>query len=250
MVFNQARRRPGKSLLVGVPGGVPSETARKHKDKHEEAHRKGVKDNHKKQIAIFFGGETGTCESLAQTLSQKGSERGLEFNIQSLDVATENLPADRASVIITSSYEGKPPGNAKKFVTWLEQLSKTPNKLKDIKYAVYGVGNSDWAATYHRIPILVDDLVAKLGGERIVQAGFSNVKEDLIGPWEDWSDELIAKLSGSQTAPDNNIGVEVTVQSSDLAQRLGGREMNIGQRCAMPGDEKDRQKCSIDSLPS
>lgn len=89
-------------------------------------------------------------------------------------------------MIITSSYEGKAPANAKKFVSWLEQLASKPgneSKLSKVQYAVYGVGNSDWATTFHRIPKLVDETMTKLGAQTVIKAGYSNVKSDLIGPW-------------------------------------------------------------------
>ena len=78
----KVRRRPGKSLMTGIPGGVPSEQAQKHKDQHEQAHSSQAADGPPKKIDIFFGGETGTCESLAQTLSERGPDYGLGFNIQ------------------------------------------------------------------------------------------------------------------------------------------------------------------------
>ena len=224
----KVRRRPGKNLMTGIPGGVPSQAAQKHKDQHEQAHRPRADDGEKKQVSVFFGGETGTCESLAQSLLEKAPEYGLQIDVQGLDSATENVSADRPSIIITSSYEGNPPGNAKSFVCWLERLASTSVKLPKVIYAVYGVGNSDWASTFHRIPKLVDDTISKLGGERIVEAGYSDVKTDLVGPWEDWSEKLLQALSGGKGAVDSTPGVEVSIQNSKLSQTLGGEEMTIG----------------------
>lgn len=221
----KVRRRPGKSLLTGIPGGIPSETAEKHKDQHEKAHPSKAADGAGKQVTVFFGGETGTCESLAQALAE--NDYGIAVDIKSLDAATEHLPEGENCVIITSSYEGKPPGNAKKFVSWLEQLEKNSGKLPKVKYAVYGVGNSDWAGTFHRIPKLVDETVGKLGGEHIIDAGYSDVKEDLIGPWEDWSEKLLQAVSGNKEAA-SPAGAEVSIEPSKIPQTLGGEEMNVG----------------------
>lgn len=225
----KVRRRPGKSLLTGIPGGVPSQAAEKHKDQHEAANKpKGSTDGERKLVNVFFGGETGTCESLAQALSDKGADYGLQFNVNGLDAATENLSSAQPNIIITSSYEGKPPGNAKKFVSWLEHLGKDSGKLSKVQFAVYGVGNSDWANTFHRIPKLVDETLEKLGGERIIDAGYSNVKIDLVGPWDEWNEKLCQALSGSKTTVDSTPGVEVSIRPSGLPQALAGEEMNIG----------------------
>ena len=223
----RVRRRPGKSLMTGIPGGLPSDTAQKHKEQHEEAHQRKTADGPNKQVAVFYGGETGTCESLAQALSEKGGNYNLQMDIQNLDSATENLPTDCPIVIITSSYEGKPPANAKTFVSWLEQLASNRGRLPKVSYAVYGVGNSDWASTFHRVPQLVDDSIGKLGGERIMEAGYSNVKTDLIGPWEEWSEKLCQSISGSKGA-DGATGVDISIESSKLPRTLGGEEMTTG----------------------
>ena len=224
----KVRRRPGKTLLTGIPGGAPSQAAEKHKDQHEAAQKPKAAEGEKKQVNVFFGGETGTCESLAQALSDKGSDYGLQFDVNGLDSATENLSTAQPNIIITSSYEGKAPGNAKKFVSWLEHLNPSSDKLSKVQFAVYGVGNSDWANTFHRIPKLVDETIEKLGGKRVIDAGYSNVKTDLVGPWDEWSEKVCQALSGSKSSVDSTPGVEVSVQSSKLPETLGGEEMNIG----------------------
>jgi cytochrome P450 / NADPH-cytochrome P450 reductase len=215
-------------MLLGIPGGVPAETAEKHKDQHEVSHAAPTRPSGEtKPVAVFFGGETGTCESLAQTLQEKGSESGLDIEIQKLDSATEGLAEDRPNIIITSSYEGHPPANAKKFVSWLEHLDSNSGKLAKVEYAVFGVGNSDWASTFHRIPKLCDKTMANLGGERITEAGFSDVKNDLVGPWEEWSANLIQALSGNKETTANS-SLEVTIEASKIPQTLGGDDIRNG----------------------
>ena len=45
-----------------------------------------------------------------------------------------SLPKEGAVLIVTSSYNGKPPSNAGQFVQWLEELK--PDELKGVQYAV------------------------------------------------------------------------------------------------------------------
>lgn len=119
------------------------------------------------------------------------------MEVQELDDAVEKLPTDKPVVIITPSYEGRPPDNAKKFVAWLEKLAAKKSQLSPgTKYCVFGVGNSDWVHTFHRVPRLIDDTLAALGCERILDVDFANVKRDLTGPWEAWSEKLCLALSG------------------------------------------------------
>jgi cytochrome P450/NADPH-cytochrome P450 reductase len=51
----------------------------------------------------------------------------------------------------TYCYNGAPPDNATQFVKWLG--SDLPrDAFAKARYAVFGCGNSDWAATYQSVP--------------------------------------------------------------------------------------------------
>lgn len=132
-------------------------------------------------------------------------------------------------VIISASYEGLPSDNAKKFVAWLEGLQDDQSPLEDMKCAVFGVGNSDWASTYHRIPKLTHDLTSKAGATTIVEPGFTNVKEDPVGPFEDCLDKLIITLSdGTADVQKLKSTVEVSIQQNPSLQKLGTKALNYG----------------------
>jgi cytochrome P450 / NADPH-cytochrome P450 reductase len=150
------------------------------------------------------------------------------IDISSLDSAVENLKKDAANIIITASYEGQPPDNAKKFFTWLQ--NQKGSVLEGVKYSVMGVGNSDWVSTFHRIPKAIDEQMTALGGKAIVPAGYTNVKTDLMGPFEDWTDAVLEKLAGGVTSPvdDEKPAIKVAVERSTLARDLGDEKMGIG----------------------
>lgn len=92
-----------------------------------------------KLMSIYFGGNMGTCESLAQTVAQSSVTHGFKAVVKPLDEATDNLPKDQPVIIITASYEGEPPDNASLFFTWLKGLDGEP--LKGVQYSVFGCGN-------------------------------------------------------------------------------------------------------------
>ena len=234
----KVRRRPGRSLMVGIPGGGAYQ---QHEEARQNQHQQqnGSSTVHEtkkpeKPVSVFFGGNMGTSESLVQSLSKSAPEFGLDLmDIRDLDAAVGNMPTDRPCVIITPSYEGRPPDNAKKFVAWIEKLASEGDKLPaGTKFAVFGVGNSDWVHTFHRIPRLIDETLAQLGAERIIEAGFANVKRDLVGPWEVWSEKLCMSLSGTtkQERPDR-VGVDVLIRTNNLntlPQVHGGEQMAVG----------------------
>ncbi|KAL8862226.1 MAG: hypothetical protein Q9178_001233 [Gyalolechia marmorata] len=236
----RVRRRADRSLNVGIPGGARQEheKARQTQQQAQHSHQNGVSATYevKKPVSVFFGGNMGTSESLVQALERSAPTYGLELiDNQDLDTATKNktLPTDRPTVIIIPSYEGRPPDNAKKFVSWIEQLASKGERLPPgTKFAVFGVGNSDWTHTFHKVPKLVDQTLEQLGAERIMEAGFANVKRDLVGPWESWSEKLCMTLSGitNPTNPDR-VGVDVRIEKNNLTtlpQALGGEQMAVG----------------------
>ena len=93
----------------------------------------------KKPMSILFGSNTGTCQSLASTLANAAAGHGYDATVLAMDMAAESVPKDQPVVLITASYEGQPPDNAARFVTWLEGLKG--NELTGVKYAVYGCGH-------------------------------------------------------------------------------------------------------------
>ncbi|KAI1172041.1 cytochrome P450 [Nemania sp. FL0916] len=229
----KVRRRPGRSLILGIPGGSTVEQYERPNQKPLSSQAQNHNADSEadpvatQPISVFYGGNMGTSESLARALERSAPDFGLRVvEIQELDTLTERLPIENPCVIITSSYEGRPPDNAKKFMSWAEQLASKGETLPEgTRYCVFGVGNSDWTHTFHRVPTLVDQYLTSLGCEQIIEAGFANVKRDLVGPWETWSEKLCMGLAGitKQERPDQ-IGVDVHIDShqwSTVAQTPG-----------------------------
>jgi cytochrome P450/NADPH-cytochrome P450 reductase len=226
----RARRRPSRHSMIGIPGGG----AYQDKTARQNQHQDGLNPTDfqdKKPVSVFFGGNMGTSENLVHALSRSAPDFGLDVvDVRDLDAAMENLPTDRPFIIVAPSYDGRPPDNGKKFVAWMEQLVAKGKKLPTgTKFAVFGLGNSDWVNTFHRIPRLIDEMLAQLGGERIIEAGFANVKQDIVGPWETWSEQVLMSLSG--TTKQEEVGVDVQIERSTLntlPQVLGGEKMSVG----------------------
>jgi cytochrome P450 / NADPH-cytochrome P450 reductase len=164
----------------------------------------------RKPMTILYGSNTGTCMSLAQKLSTAARRHGFEAQVMEMDAAIEALPRESPVVIITASYEGLPPDNAAHFVTWVEMM-KGEAALQGVDFAVFGCGHSDWATTYHRIPTLVDDLMEKHGGKRIVARGLTNAAQgDMFSDFDTWSDNSFWPAVAPQSAgPDALVGAEV-----------------------------------------
>jgi len=152
-------------------------------------------------ITILYGSNTGTCQALAQKLSTRAKQSGLNVTMSEMDSVVAHLPKDQPVVIITASYEGQPTDNAVKFVSWLE-LTKDDKAFSGVKYAVYGCGHRDWKATFHRIPKLVDEKLGKLGGSRIAPVGTTDVSQGTIfDDFDSWVEKELWPALAPSGAP-------------------------------------------------
>ncbi len=93
-------------------------------------------------------------------------------------------------LIICASYNGAPPDNATQFVKWLDSgLPK--DALANVRYAVFGCGNKDWAATYQHVPRYIDQKLAEAGARNVFERGEGDARSgDLEGQFESWSAKL------------------------------------------------------------
>ncbi|MFP5476144.1 MAG: sulfite reductase flavoprotein subunit alpha, partial [Gammaproteobacteria bacterium] len=107
----------------------------------------------------------------------------------SLDDYTGSLPKEGAVVILTASYEGQPPDNARQFAAWLDTLAlegQTSDALKGVRYAVFGCGNRQWARTYQAVPKRIDAALEAAGATRLRPRGESDAGGDFFGAFDEW----------------------------------------------------------------
>ncbi|KAL4873964.1 hypothetical protein BDV12DRAFT_205389 [Aspergillus spectabilis] len=213
-------------------------------------------------LTILYGSNSGTCETLARRIAADAPSKGFQVTkFDGLDSGRSALPTGQPIVIVTSSYEGQPPDNAKQFVSWLEHLDDQNEAapLKDVSYAVFGCGNKEWAQTFHRIPKLVDSLLEKVGGTRLSELGLADVSTDeLFSTFETWTDDVLwprlvaqygagekvqpQKSSAGQEAP---AAVEVTVSNSRtqaLRQDVGQAMVVETRLLTAEGETESRKK--------
>ncbi|RKL07437.1 Bifunctional cytochrome P450/NADPH--P450 reductase [Fusarium oxysporum] len=171
------------------------------------------------KIKVFYGSNTGTCEALAHRLAAEAGARGLSpSNIDPVNAAKNTLVKDDIAIFIMASYDGLPSDNAAKFFDWLSSLNQ--GSLAGIKYAVFGCGHRDWAASFFRVPKSVDRKMKELGADQIATMGSADAAtSDMFSDLETWAvDDLwpgLAKLMGTQLDPDHTIpglNLEVTFQ--------------------------------------
>ena len=143
-----------------------------------------------------------------------------------MDAYIDRLPKEGAVIVVTASYEGHPPDNARQFLPWVEGLPA--DALAGVRFAVFGCGNQQWARTYQAISKRTDAALEKAGATRVKERGETDAGGDFFGGFEAWYAELWETLGaalGKEVAvgakPEVALDVEVVRSGRAAALNLG-----------------------------
>ena len=218
----------------------------------------------RKPMTILYGSNTGTCESLAQTLANSASGRGYKTEVKPLDSASDKVPKDQPVVIVTASYEGQPTDNAAYFMEWLQSMKG--DQLQGTQYAVFGCGHreypvssqhaeidfniGDWQATFQKVPKLTDELFEKHGGKRLAARGYADAaNNDIFNDFDKWMDQELWPAIATKFGANNrdhldfhglDIEISTNTRSSDLRQDVSEAIVKDVQLLTAPGEPEKR----------
>ncbi|WP_369167386.1 bifunctional cytochrome P450/NADPH--P450 reductase [Streptomyces sp. R28] len=198
-------------------------------------------------LTLLHGSNLGTCVGIARDFASDGEERGFAPSVAPLNDAVGKLSAaDGPVVIVAASYNGRPTDDAAEFVTWLEGLE--PGALDGLRYAVLGVGDRNWAATYQRIPTLIDERLTAAGATPLLERGAADAAGDFAGTVDRWTGDLWTALlerygaaagaGEAEPAADRATGLYELQDATDsviggLAARHGVQPMEVLDACEL-----------------
>ncbi|MBV9455041.1 MAG: cytochrome P450 [Rubrobacter sp.] len=152
-------------------------------------------------LLVLYGSNLGTAEDIAHHIADDARTRGFTTIVAPLDDYVEKLPKEGAVLITTSSYNGTPPDNAAHFFDWVCNDSLSTDALKGVRYTVFGCGDHDWAATYQRVPKMIDTQLEAHGALRVYQRGEGDQSDDFDGQFRGWYEPLWSSLAGALGTP-------------------------------------------------
>ncbi|GAA4083768.1 cytochrome P450 [Streptomyces hundungensis] len=211
-------------------------------------------------LLLLHGTNYGTCREFTERLAAEAAGLGLATEIAPLDAHAGALPKDRPVVIVAASYNGQPTDDAARFVRWIEEAA--PGTADGVPFAVLGVGDRNWAATYQRVPTLIDERFAALGGDRLLPRAEADASGELMGTVREFATALRVELLtrygdpetvGATTAP-VEAGYTVTEITGGpreaLAARHGLLEMTVTEArdLTAPGHPRPKRFVRL-SLP-
>lgn len=168
-----------------------------------------TRPGHNTPLLVLYGSNLGTAEELATRVADLADVNGFATTLAPLDDYVGKLPEQGGVLIFCASYNGAPPDNATQFVKWLgSDLPK--DAFAKLRYAVFGCGNSDWAATYQSVPRLIDEQLAAHGARNVYGRGEGDARSDLDGQFEKWFAEL-----GPAAAKEFGLASNITRSADD-----------------------------------
>ena len=187
---------------------------------------------------VLYGSNLGSSEELARRIAQDAEGGGFATSIAALDDRVGRLPREGVVLIVSASYNGTPPDNAVKFCDWLTTGGLGPDALQGVRYAVFGCGNRDWAATFQAVPRLIDERLAAAGAQRIHARGEGDARDDFDGQFQSWdrslwpavARELAIEVAPPEAAPRVDLyTVEVVTgeRASPFVGALGASPMRV-----------------------
>jgi cytochrome P450/NADPH-cytochrome P450 reductase len=144
-----------------------------------------TRPGHNTPLLVLYGSNLGTAEELATRVADLAEVNGFATRLGALDDYVGKLPEEGGLLVFCASYNGVAPDNATQFVKWLD-CGLPKDAFAKVRYAVFGCGNSDWAATYQSVPRMIDEQLAAHGARSLFARGEGDARSDLDGQFEKW----------------------------------------------------------------
>jgi len=155
------------------------------------------------QISILVGSMTGTADMVAEEMKAVLAAAGDAVDIlpmDKLDASVFGRPG--FFIICTSTYgQGDVPDNARDF---FEGLKQARPDLSQVRYGIFGLGDSTYFDTYSHGGKQFDELLSALGAKRIGRrfehnASGDGLPEEEGAAWaQEWAGQLDPLLAAAE----------------------------------------------------
>jgi cytochrome P450 / NADPH-cytochrome P450 reductase len=154
-----------------------------------------------KRFAVLYGTSLGTARDIAEEIADRARVDGFEVVVRAMDdsLRAGAEPEDKVIVIITATYNGRAPDSAVEAERALDAGRFEGADWSGAKFAVLGVGNSQWP-NYQAFPKRIDAAIEATGATRLVPRAEADGQGDFDGAVGAFVRDLWRAL-GSEAAP-------------------------------------------------
>ena len=149
-------------------------------------------------LTCYFGTMTGNAEHLAERAAARAKRERWDVQVRTL--ATVNpgeLGAGSLALFFVSTWgDGEPPADACDF--FYDLMKRADLRLSDMRYAVFGLGDSDYPE-FNACARHLDERLAELGAQRFLERAEADV--DFEATYDVWEDRVFAALNPEGVHP-------------------------------------------------
>ena len=145
-------------------------------------------------IAILYATETGSAETLAEDLAAD-LQAEHEVSVRSLaDFEADRLADADLMLVVTSTYgDGELPKAAQVFY---DALAAPGSRLAGRRFAVFGLGDRQYADTFGQASRLIEQRILEHGGVRVIEREVHDASgpEFMDDQAKQWCERVLERL--------------------------------------------------------
>lgn len=192
------------------------------------------------QLTIVYGSQTGNAKRLAENLAQQVQEAGIPMRLLRADAyPTRELKQERYLYLVVSTQgDGDPPDDARGLVEFI--AGKRAPELKQLKYAVLGLGDSSYPL-FCAMAGSLDERLAELGATRLLERGEADLDIDTVAtPWLQRALSIAGDALNTSAPLATVTPLRATTPASGTRERPFSAELLANQRLTLGGDKDIR----------
>ncbi len=152
-------------------------------------------------LTVLYGTSLGTCRDIADQIADRAEAGGFDVARGPLDDCADGLPDSGMVIAITATYNGRAPDSAARFEAAILTGKIASTQRPNVRYAVFGCGNTQWRDTYQAFPKLVENAIASTGAKALLARGEADADGDFDGALDTWLASLYALLGDTASIP-------------------------------------------------
>lgn len=188
---------------------------------------------------VLYGSQTGNAKRVAERLARDIEASGRAVRLVRADAfPIRELKNEKFLYLVFSTQgDGDPPDDSRALFEHL--FGKRAPQLKDLRYAVLGLGDSSYPL-FNAIGRRLDERLSELGAQRLFDRGEADLDIDTIAaPWSKRALDSIRENSSPATSRGTVVPLRSTPASGFDRDRPFAAEVLANQRITARGSNKD-----------